>query len=367
MTLAVAAAAVSLALGATRPSSASAPAEAGTDEPRAARVYAWDANQDAGGEWSDANTDATPKGQRKFLGPFRNQTVSLQLKDLPPHKMLRVSFDLFIIMTWDGASEGPGGPDLWQLAIAKGPRILRTSFEYSGSSAKQSFPGEYPGDESDGGTAAAETETLGYRQGPSYPPGKFADQVYRLSFTLPHTPGSVQLDFTGDLKGAGTDETWGLTNVVVEVLEAPRKVAAKDLERLWADLDAEDPAISYEATWALVGAGEEARRFLAGKVAPEAVDANAVAALVRQLDSDEWRDREAATKALAKYSAAARPLLTSALENARSEEVKTRLKTALEEMAKQESPRLRRAIRALDLLAWEDPPAGPAPATRPAS
>jgi hypothetical protein len=346
------------------PSSASSPASAAAGRPRAKLVYAWDANLDAGPEWSEANVDITPKGQRKFLGRFRNKTVSLSLDDIPPHKMLRVSFDLFVIMTWDGSTD----PDIWSLSVAGGPCLIRTTFD-NGASKNQAFPGEYPDDLSDGAAGAAEKESLGYGQlGPVLGMG---DEVYKLSFTFPHSRKSVRLDFKGDLKDDGNDETWGLANVRVEAIDRPRPVSEKELDNLWNVMADADPAVSHAAGWRLIGAGEEARRFLAGKAAVHEVDANEIASLMRDLDADEWKDREAATKALARAGIAARPLLMDALENAKSEEMRTRLKFVLEELRKQNSPQSRRALRALDILSWEssrpDKRAAAPPASMPAS
>ena len=59
-------------------------------------VYSNDFEKEAGPEWSNQKTDITPKGGRRFLGQFSNDKISLKLKDLPDHKYLRVSFELFI-------------------------------------------------------------------------------------------------------------------------------------------------------------------------------------------------------------------------------------------------------------------------------
>jgi len=55
-----------------------------------------------GSEWSNTSTDITPVKARRFLGQFGNETVSLALAGLPSHEYLTVSFDLFLIRSWDG-------------------------------------------------------------------------------------------------------------------------------------------------------------------------------------------------------------------------------------------------------------------------
>src|SRR5262249_18875923 len=66
-------------------------------------VYSNDFEGEVGSEWSSTATDVTPIGARHFLGQFgSNESVSLSLKNLPPHQHVRITFDLFMILTWDG-------------------------------------------------------------------------------------------------------------------------------------------------------------------------------------------------------------------------------------------------------------------------
>ena len=79
-------------------------------------VYKNDFEKTVGREWSLPITDTTPKGGRRFLGQFCNDTVQLTLENLPPHSKVTVSFDLFIIRKWDG-NYRRYGPDYWDLSI----------------------------------------------------------------------------------------------------------------------------------------------------------------------------------------------------------------------------------------------------------
>src|SRR5690242_9632084 len=86
-------------------------------------VYSNDFENSPGKEWSSDQTVSTPKGMKRFLGPFTVDRVALRLDKLPPHKYLRISFDLFIAGTWDGnALKGLHGtrigPDTWRMNIA---------------------------------------------------------------------------------------------------------------------------------------------------------------------------------------------------------------------------------------------------------
>ena len=76
-------------------------------------LYSNDFEGAVGNEWSHTSTSTTPTGNRNFLGEFNPQTVTFTLNDLPTHSELNVSFDLFILRSWDGSQ--PGMPDIWNL------------------------------------------------------------------------------------------------------------------------------------------------------------------------------------------------------------------------------------------------------------
>ena len=167
-----------------------------------------------GGEWSHRQTDITPVGNRRFLGQFGNDTVSLTLNGLPAHQGVTVSFDLFIIRSWDGGWAGPEG-DVWDLSVAAGPTLLHTTFN-NHSGGAQAFPGNFPGVQHPSQAGAAEIAKLGYDW-----PQPTPDCAYYLSFSFPHTGSSLRLDFSGmGLQDIG-DESWGLDNVRVELSPAP--------------------------------------------------------------------------------------------------------------------------------------------------
>jgi hypothetical protein len=193
-------------------------------------VYSNDFEGEVGAEWSDRATDVTPVGARRFLGQFGNQTVTLTLSNLPSHGEVRLSFDLFILLSWDGDSapvppgygRGPG-PDIWSLDVSRGPRLIRTTFDNrtvfpGGPFYRQSYPGEYPSVGYPPQTGSSESNTLGYRF-TSYPDviNLECDSVYRQDFTFPHSGSAISLDFAAFGLQELTDESWGLDNVAVEV------------------------------------------------------------------------------------------------------------------------------------------------------
>jgi len=162
-------------------------------------------------EWSLGTQATTPSG-RHFLGSnttygFGNEITVLTLTGLPLHSAVTVSFDLYIIQSWDG-NVSPG-PDFWQLNVGGPPVLLDTTFGIA--QGPQSYPGDYP-DSYPARTGAVENNTLGY---PFY-----GDSVYHLTFTFPNTipeKTTLVLDFLASGLQNIEDESWGLDNVRVSV------------------------------------------------------------------------------------------------------------------------------------------------------
>jgi serine/threonine protein kinase len=201
-----------------KPSAMATPTPKPTATPMREVIYSNDFQEIVGSEWSSHLTDITQNG-RRFLGQFGNDTVSLTLGDLPAHTDVTVSFDLFIIRSWDGNRLPGPGPDVWDLSVAGGQTLLHTTFANADPSniRRQAYPGTYPGGEYPGRTGAAEIDTLEFtRQGT--PAG---NSVYRLSFTFPHSTPSLVLNFSASGLQDLLDESWGIDNVEVQVTQKP--------------------------------------------------------------------------------------------------------------------------------------------------
>jgi RHS repeat-associated protein len=133
--------------------------------------------------------------------------VKLTLNALPTHTQLTISFDLYVIHSWDGRSTGAYGPDIWNLT-ANGTTLLNTTFA-NGNVSGQSYPGSYPSGNYPKQTGATEIDTLGY--------GSPSDSVYHLTYTVSQSSDTAVFNFTAsDLQGID-DESWGLDNVTVSV------------------------------------------------------------------------------------------------------------------------------------------------------
>lgn len=181
-------------------------------------IYQDDFEDPVGDEWSctTIRQDITPVGGRRFLGQFGAETVCLTLTGLPPHDWITISFDLYVIRSWNGsqltagAQNRPVGPDEWEVSIP-GITLLHTTFaNYLGH--PQAYPGWYPGELYPRQTGAIETNTLGYTYVNSP-----MDSVYRLTHTTLHNGNTLLVNFTGWVQPPTNDESWGLDNVVVSV------------------------------------------------------------------------------------------------------------------------------------------------------
>ena len=158
--------------------------------------------------WSNSNTDASHTGQfTRFLGRFGNETVALNLTNLPPHDQVELSFDLYIIDSWDG-SDFLNGADYFQVG-------------YSGSIdnlLSETFIG-CP-DPRFGSYAATQPEFCGADVGfnPGHP-----DAIYRNlddGFVFQHSATTLNINFTGSGLQGVEDESWGIDNVRVTVSTA---------------------------------------------------------------------------------------------------------------------------------------------------
>jgi len=151
-----------------------------------------------------------------FLGRLLNEEVSLSV----PEGMtsVTISFDLYIIGTWDGAGQQGFGGDRWQIEVSRngGARenVFHTSFSNQ-STKPQNFPKQVTDGTSPADKGASFTNTLGYPKAS----GKFdvGDAIYKLSYTISN-PGAGPLTLyfhsTTPLQDL-SDESWGLDNVSV--------------------------------------------------------------------------------------------------------------------------------------------------------
>jgi len=178
-----------------------------------------DFDKDLRAAWSTARTDMTPNGKTRFLGRFFNESAKLTLDKLPAHKTVTVTFDLYVIRTWDGNNHGDG-PDVWGLNLEDSFPLIKTTFSSQGG-GRQNFACKNGEDASTScyskgaapGFGVAATNSLGFDK----------DYVYKIKRSFAHDRSFLILSFFGDLKEVlpenrnTNNEAWGLDNVRVEV------------------------------------------------------------------------------------------------------------------------------------------------------
>ena len=216
------------------------------------------------GDWSLWQAATTPANRNTFLGEFGPQTVTLSIHKLPPHKMLRVSFDLYIIRSWDG-SQTIYGPDIWQLSLVNGPTLLRTTFNNCQrvGSDEQAYPDNYPSPPHPCWTGAAAHESLGYSYQFKTRGTVPMDAVYRIQAVVPHSGLNVGLQFAAIYNDKLIEnQSWGIDNLEVQLVDEFETLSDEQFKRHWEMLVHEDPAKAIEAMWRLVAAGDNATRSI---------------------------------------------------------------------------------------------------------
>jgi len=126
---------------------------------------------------------------------------------------------------------------------------------------------------------------------------------------------------------------------------------ATELQGLWAELAAADAARAYKAMLNLVSAQEEAVPFLRQHLHPASAEAaQEVRRLLRGLDSDNFKEREASKQQLTALCSRYLPLLQESLRDATSLETKRRLEIILAGDARRLPPELLRIARSIQTL-----------------
>jgi hypothetical protein len=192
-------------------------------------------------EWSATTVASAPNpdyaGNRKFLGEFGAQTITLSLADLPAHTTATIEFSLFLIRSWDGEDTDSSFPDHdlgrdhWRFAV-DGNSLFDETFS-NGNPKGQSYTGpgtpEHCAEHTDPDgpayaalSGAAECYSLGYSFN-DIPNGtdEAMDSVYNFIFNVAHTGDSLELAFAASGLQSLADESWGLDDVRVSVTAVP--------------------------------------------------------------------------------------------------------------------------------------------------
>lgn len=285
-------------------------------------VVAWNAGVSAAGEldetpgliWSTDATKDSPEWDRKFRGEFSNQDVTVRFEKMAAHDYLQISFQLFILRSWDGTVRTPEGsrrtgPDFIRVGLDDGRTLIHAAFSntpiypgFNRAATWQTYPSPMPGDLSPFMTGADMKNSLGYFffSNPSPPHPLRQDAIYAVRMLVPHTADKVRLHIRGMGLQSVTDESWGLADLHITpfakaamqvpvpdvtsvTLTSPEgtgtMVIVPDFKKTFQTACSRDAMAANAAFWQLVSGGDATAEFLAKNVTPKPVDAAKVKAL----------------------------------------------------------------------------------------
>ncbi len=153
---------------------------------------------------------------------------------------------------------------------------------------------------------------------------------------------------------------WDMTGVLRDgQLPQVAGLQVLDLDNLWNDLASNDNPKGNRALWTLVGAAQQSAPYLTRKVF--LTDPAKIARYITDLNDNKFAVREKASSALASYGRWIEGVLTEAVKNPPSDEVRRRLEKLLMKLRGKEAVTLEqerlRARRVLEVLEQANTPA----------
>jgi RNA polymerase sigma factor (sigma-70 family) len=173
-----------------------------------------------------------------------------------------------------------------------------------------------------------------------------------------HRSGIKCLAFSADGKtlASGSWDTtalvWDVSGLLDRKVEQTRELEAEQLETLWTALAGDDAAEAYQAIQKLSAVPRQSVPFLKAHLRPvPVVTPKQIAALLADLDNDDFTVREKARTELGKLGEAVAPALRRALEGKPSPEAGRRMEALLHKLRKvSPDPERLRELRALEVL-----------------
>jgi hypothetical protein len=166
----------------------------------------------------------------KVLGRYSQHGFTLNLKDLPVHNMLQITFDLYIHDTWDGNTVKPEGPDIWIMNIHGWSAIYATFANGLFTDYRQAYPVLQPNFDSNGGLLFANNRPNSNAIKTDLPGAcklndkKGGTSMYRITRTIQHDMSTfelgcfAQLEDT-DLPNKNCNESWSVDNLKIMTIE----------------------------------------------------------------------------------------------------------------------------------------------------
>jgi WD40 repeat protein len=319
-------------------------------------VRLWDAQSRRELQYSPLKAEDNPQAVRVAFSP--DGTLSVGYADCHIHcwnsvngRMLRrivtpSGLPTGLAFSPDGrclaTASGDGGAHLWELA---------TEQERTPAGAVDDRPAAAVAFSADGRLLLAAGPDGSVRVADTY--------TRKVLKTLAGHRGAVTaLVVSGDrMVTVGTDGTavvWDLASLKLPGAEAT-KLNESQLVALWDELAGDRAATGYRAVARAVSAGAQAVAPLRRRLEQSAgVDGKRLAALIADLDSDEFDTREKATKELEALGVRAMPALRKAVANSPSAEVRQRAEGLLKKLdgpaAVGQQQRIARALEALEAI-----------------
>lgn len=163
----------------------------------------------------------------KVLGRYNSGGFDLQLNNLPKHKLVEISFDLYIHDTWDGNKLGPNsvdGPDIWKMTV-DGNLYVNTTFSNADCDntnfyPPQSYPLDYPNNSQNPKTGASNPNLPGACQTEVKTGGT---TLYKITKTIEHSKADLLMQCRDQLIQSNTidkkcDESWSVDNIRIKVI-----------------------------------------------------------------------------------------------------------------------------------------------------
>jgi RNA polymerase sigma factor (sigma-70 family) len=145
---------------------------------------------------------------------------------------------------------------------------------------------------------------------------------------------------------------WDLTCGATDGPRSNSDLSAEQVEKLWAQLAADDPAKADDALWRLVFAPNRTVPFLKNHLRPASATASGmIQALLSDLDSSSFAARKKASDELTKLGDAAAPALRKVLTGQPSLEVRRRVDSLLAALEAPTSTQLQH-LRAIEILGY---------------
>lgn len=156
-------------------------------------------------------------------GSYHNEEVAVNLNELPPHNLLKITIDILIHDSWDGnPNDSIGGPDFWFFGVDN-KEIFRTTFSNSPCVSTyclyQSYPNTYfrQNTPKSGATRINQPGLCLFGAFPNY------TTRYSISKIVDHRNPYVRIYMNTDLVSANSpdpacDESWSLAGIKVEAL-----------------------------------------------------------------------------------------------------------------------------------------------------